>query len=106
MRQRDEQRAQDETPHTNPMGHFRSLLVHLFCLRRFCCRHPTGLDYTIIERSGNDDNHVSCDMLRVRDLSGFVARNLSGRHSHRKEVTGETDETATGDPEDEIRGSE
>jgi hypothetical protein len=45
------------------------------------------------------------DLLRVRDLSGSVARQLSGRHSAPKGVPDETDGTATGDPEDEIRRS-
>ncbi len=44
-------------------------------------------------------------VLRVRDLSGSVARDLSGCHSHPKGVTDETDGVVTGDPEDEIRGS-
>jgi hypothetical protein len=43
-------------------------------------------------------------MLRVLDLSGFVARNLSGCHIA---LGGryETDTSATGDTEDEIRRS-
>ena len=41
-------------------------------------------------------------MSRVLDLSGFVARNLSGCHSRLKEVADETGEAVTGDTEDEI----
>ena len=41
-------------------------------------------------------------MSRVLDLSGFVARNLSGCHSRPKEVADETGEAVTGDTEDEI----
>ena len=37
---------------------------------------------------------------RVLDLSGFVARNLSGCHSRLKEVADETGEAVTGDTED------
>jgi transposase InsO family protein len=37
------------------------------------------------------------------DLSGLVARDLSGLHRHRKEVTDATDGAATGDPEDAVR---
>ena len=44
-------------------------------------------------------------VLRVNDLSGFVARNLSGRHSAPQGVRHETNGGATGDTEDEIRGS-
>ena len=40
---------------------------------------------------------------RVRDLSGFVARDLSGCHRYLKEVLDDTDGVATGDPKDEIR---
>ena len=47
----------------------------------------------------------SMQVLRVHDLSGSVARQLSGRHSVPKGVRDETDGTATGDPEDEIRRS-
>jgi hypothetical protein len=39
---------------------------------------------------------------RVFDLSGFVTRDLSGRHSHLEEVTNETGGSVTGDSEDEI----
>jgi hypothetical protein len=42
---------------------------------------------------------------RVFNLSGLVARDLSGRHSHQKEVADETDRGITGDSEDEIRRS-
>ena len=48
---------------------------------------------------------VMAAMLRVNDLSGFVARNLSGRHSAPQGVRHETNGGATGDTEDEIRGS-
>jgi hypothetical protein len=41
-------------------------------------------------------------MSRAFNLSGFVARDLSGRHSHLKEVADETDRGITGDAEDEI----
>ena len=41
----------------------------------------------------------------VFELSGFVACDLSGRHSHLKEGAYETDGVVTGDPEDEIRRS-
>ena len=44
-------------------------------------------------------------LLRVNDLSGFVARNLSGCHSAPKGVRHKTDGAATGDAEDEIRRS-
>jgi hypothetical protein len=48
-------------------------------------------------------HQFSLDVLRVFDLSGFVARQLSGCHSYlKKEVTDETDRVVTGDPEDEI----
>jgi hypothetical protein len=51
-----------------------------------------------------DDGKLSFfDLLGVNGLSGFVARNLSGRHSALKGVRDETDGSATGDPEDEIR---
>ena len=46
-----------------------------------------------------------CHVLRVSqvfDLSGFVARNLSGCPSRPKEVADETGEAVTGDTEDEI----
>ena len=43
-------------------------------------------------------------MLRVLDLSGFVARKLSGCHIT-QEGRYEADKSATGDTEDEIRGS-
>ncbi len=46
---------------------------------------------------------LALSMLRVRDLSGFVARDLSGCYSHPKGVADETDRTATGDSEDEIQ---
>jgi hypothetical protein len=42
------------------------------------------------------------DLSRVRDLSGFVVRDLSGCHGHLKEVRDDADGTATGDPKDEI----
>jgi hypothetical protein len=41
-------------------------------------------------------------MLGVNELSGSVARNLSGCHSALKGVRDETDEAATGDSENEI----
>ncbi len=44
-------------------------------------------------------------LLRVFKLSGFVARNLSGRHSYLEEVTYEANGAATGDSEDEISRS-
>jgi predicted NUDIX family NTP pyrophosphohydrolase len=50
-------------------------------------------------------SNVSLVVLRVHDLSGFVARQLSGRHSVPKGVRDEPDEAATGDTEDEIRRS-
>ena len=53
---------------------------------------------TNIERSQARKARVS----RVLDLSGFVARNLSGCHSRLKEVADETGEAVTGDTEDEI----
>jgi hypothetical protein len=34
---------------------------------------------------------------RVFNLSGYVARDLSGRHSHQKEVANETDRSVIGD---------
>jgi hypothetical protein len=40
--------------------------------------------------------------LRVHDLSGSVARHLSGRHSAPKGVPNETNGSATGEPKDEI----
>ncbi len=43
-----------------------------------------------------------CCVLRVFELSGFVARDLSGCHSYPKEVADETDGSVTGDSEDEI----
>jgi hypothetical protein len=43
-------------------------------------------------------------MLRVFDLSGFVARNLSGCHIAQGGRY-EADKSATGDTEDEIRGN-
>jgi hypothetical protein len=42
-------------------------------------------------------------MSRAFELSGSVARDLSGRHSEPKGVSYEADGAATGDPEDEIR---
>jgi hypothetical protein len=39
---------------------------------------------------------------RVFDLSGFVAREVSGCHSALKGVKDEADRTATGDTKDEI----
>ena len=42
-------------------------------------------------------------VLRVHDLSGSVARHLSGRHSALKGVPNETNGSATGEPKDEIR---
>ena len=44
-------------------------------------------------------------MSRARDLSGSVARHLSGCHSAPKGVRNDADASATGDSEDEIRGS-
>ena len=41
-------------------------------------------------------------VLRVRDMSGSVARYLSGRHSVLKGVPDDADETAAGDTENEI----
>lgn len=41
-------------------------------------------------------------MSRVPNLSGSVARKLSGRHGHCEEVTHEMNGTATGDQADEI----
>jgi hypothetical protein len=41
-------------------------------------------------------------LLRARDLSGSVARHLSGRHTAPKGVGDEKDEGATGDTKDEI----
>ena len=49
--------------------------------------------------------NVKCEslpVLRVHDLSGFVARHLSGCHSAPKGVPDESDEAATGDTEHEI----
>ncbi len=48
---------------------------------------------------------ISYRLLRVNELSGSVARHLSDRHSAPKGERDETDGTATGDPEDEIRRS-
>ena len=48
-------------------------------------------------------NQVPPRMLRVHDLSGSVARHLSGRHSAPKGVPNETNGSATGEPKDEIR---
>jgi hypothetical protein len=45
----------------------------------------------------------STRLLRVFELSVFVAHDLSGRHSHGKEVAYETGGVVTGDTEDEIR---
>lgn len=47
-------------------------------------------------------NAKSALLLRVFNLSGFVARHLSGRHSALKGVRDEADTVATGDTEDEI----
>ena len=44
-------------------------------------------------------------MLRVHDLSGSVARHLSGRHIAPKGVIDEPNETATGVTEDEFHRS-
>ena len=44
-------------------------------------------------------------VLRVRDLSGSVARHLSGCHIAPKGVGDDTDASATGDTQDEVRGS-
>jgi hypothetical protein len=44
-------------------------------------------------------------VLRVFDLSGFVARKLSGRHITPKGEKDETNGAATGDTENEIRRS-
>lgn len=44
-----------------------------------------------------------CCVLRVHDLSGFVARQVSGPHSVPKGVRDETVGSAKGEPEDEIR---
>jgi hypothetical protein len=60
-------------------------------------RKDTGLD---------PKGQTASDLLsRVFDLSGFVARELSGCHIALKGVNDETDRTATGDTEDEIRRS-
>jgi hypothetical protein len=48
------------------------------------------------------DNTMNTVVLRVFELSGFVARNLSGCHSALKEGRDEADGAVTGDPEDEI----
>jgi hypothetical protein len=50
-------------------------------------------------------NSIVCDVSRVNELSGSVARYLSGRHSVPKGVRDEADGAVTGDPEDEIRRS-
>lgn len=46
--------------------------------------------------------YFKANVLRVFNLSGFVARHLSGRHSALKGVRDEADAVATGDTEDEI----
>ena len=48
---------------------------------------------------------VSLPVLRAHDLSGSVARHLSGCHSALKGVRNDADTSVTGDTEDEIRGS-
>jgi hypothetical protein len=60
---------------------------------------------TIISDRAFFVNPLSGILLRAFDLSGFVARDLSGRHSHQKEVTNEADRGIPGDSEDEIQGS-
>ena len=52
-----------------------------------------------------DCNADEVEMLRAHDLSGSVARHLSGCHSARKGVRNDADTSVTGDTEDEIRGS-
>ncbi|MCG3769745.1 MAG: hypothetical protein JW384_00875 [Nitrosomonadaceae bacterium] len=61
---------------------------------------PVEVKFTSIQAKELDDNHY---MLRVHDLSGSVARHLSGRHSAPKGVPNETNGSATGEPKDEIR---
>jgi hypothetical protein len=46
--------------------------------------------------------HEFLTLSRASHLSGVVANEVSGRHSHLKEVIYETDTTVTGDTEDEI----
>ena len=77
---------------------------------------PSDLQSDPFGRSGTPPNETSnCEgialisqcaflaVLRVHDLSGSVARHLSGRHSAPKGVPNETNGSATGEPKDEIR---
>ena len=80
-------------PHTHSPAKCQTFLNLEFNVKTD--RSDSNLDWNLLVRP--------CPMLRVRDLSGFVARQLSGRHSVPKEVRDEADGTATGDPEDEIR---
>jgi hypothetical protein len=56
----------------------------------------------ILSETRRSVNALVLRVSRAFNLSGFVARNLSGFHSHPKEVADETDRTVTGDTEDEI----
>ena len=63
-----------------------------------------GNNLTVVWHAGEPLSMPPAFLLRVLDLSGFVARNLSGCHIA---LGGryETDTSATGDTEDEIRRS-
>jgi hypothetical protein len=50
-----------------------------------------------------DWQEIAGQLLRVHDLSGSVARHLSGCHIALKGVRDDAEASATGDTEDEIR---
>ena len=50
----------------------------------------------------HEDSTTKIQLLEAFEMSGSVARHLSGCHIAPKGVRNETDGTATGDPEDEI----
>ena len=79
---------------------------------------PSDLQSDPFGRSGTPPNETSnCEgialisqcaflaVLRVHDLSGSVARHLSGCHIALKGVPDDAEASATGDTEDEVRGS-
>ena len=65
----------------------------------------TAYNNNIIYYESATGNFIQQLVSRARDLSGSVARHLSGCHSAPKGVRNDADASATGDTEDEIRGS-
>jgi hypothetical protein len=65
------------------------------------CVLSVGMPVTL-PKDGRADKPSERDVSRAFELSGSVARDLSGRHSAPKGVSYEADGVATGDPEDEI----